>query len=155
MRLGKYIAIAFAVLYFNTSTAAHAQGVSGTSGIPSFLLKPSSSPDSDSGLINGSQMNSTKRPAYKDNPKWIAYQERRNARKDYALKKRAAYNNSKNWSRVALSHHIPIDITNPMGIDPWSNYRGNARFNRRPSFRLPIIPWVPDANILSPGDLIQ
>ncbi len=155
MRLGRYIAIAFAALYFIAATDAHGQGDSGTSGIPDFLLKPSSDPDSSSGLINGLQMNSTKRPSYKDNPKWTAYQKRRDARKKYALQQRAAYNNSKDWSRTPLNYRLNIDITNPLNINPWSNYRGNARFHRRPLYRLPLIPWMPDLEILSPGDSLR
>ncbi len=153
MRLSIYIAIGIAALQFNTCEAGG--GASGTVGIPDFLLNQASQVEDRSGLINGIQMSSTKRAAYRDNPKWIEYQERRKARKDYALRKRAAYNNSKNWSRVALSHHIPIDITNPLNINPWSNYRGNARFHRRPLARLPLIPWSPNLEILSPGNSLQ
>lgn len=160
VRQAIYLAIVLTVLYFAANKLAHGADLNYPAApLPHFLLSPEAKAEAISGskprTSNKLQINAAGRPSYKDNPKWIAYQERRKARKKYALQKRAAYNNSKNWSRVALSHHIPIDISNPLGINPWSNYRGNARFNRRPTSRLPIIPWVPDADILSPGDLIQ
>ena len=160
VRQAIYLAIVLTVLYFAANKLAHGGEYQYPSApLPHFLLNPETQDKILEGpkpkAKQGLQMNAAGRPAYKDNPKWIAYQQRRKYRKDYALKKRAAYNNSKNYSRVPLSYNIPIDITNPLGINPWGNYRGNARFIYRPPVRLPVIPWEPDLKILSPGDLIR
>lgn len=158
VRQAIYLAVVLAVLYFAAKKLAYGSEVQYRSApLPSFLLKPELQDAEIEGEKSSTKLriNAAGRPSYKDNPKWIAYQERRKMRKDYALRKRAAYNNSKDWSRTPLNYRLNIDITNPMGISPWSNYRGNARFNPRPTLRLPLIPWRPNAEILSPGDLVR
>ena len=153
-----FLAIVMVVLYLTANKLAFG----GTGGLPaaplpSYLLKPEIQDkmiaQSKPGTPQRYAMNAPGRPSYKDNPKWIAYQKRRDTRKKYALQKRAAYNNSKNWSRTPLNYRLNIDITNPMGINPWSNYPGNYRFNPVP--RRVIIAPSRGPVIQSPGDLIR
>lgn len=119
------------------------------SGIPAYLIVK---PDAPSRGVqrHGLQMNSTKRASYKTNPRWLKHHNRLKERKTVAanLKRRTAQ--SKNYSRVSLNYRLNVDITNPMGINPWGNhYRQGWYSHHRAS--LLYVPRVTVPLITSSG----
>jgi hypothetical protein len=115
--------LTLALLSFAMSSPAMAGD---PSGIPSYLILRTDAP-SESGQGDRLQMNSTKRPSYKSNPLWIEYQDRMKNRKIVAAKLKRAKFVSKDYSRMALNYRLNIDITNPMGINPWGNHYRRTR----------------------------
>ena len=108
----------FSFLFESNSAPAQAASPSGT---PAYLIVKPNAPSS-AGARCRLQMNSTKRASYKTNPLWLKHHNRLKDRKTSAanLKRRTAQ--SKNYSRVSLNYRLNVDVTNPMGINPWGNH---------------------------------
>ena len=110
--------IALAILLCSTVGPTKAAS---PSGIPAYLIVKPEAP-SRGGQRQGLQMNSTKRASYKTNPLWLKHHNRLKERKTVAAKLKRRTAQSKNYSRVSLNYRLNVDITNPMGINPWGNH---------------------------------
>jgi hypothetical protein len=128
-------------LSFLTCSAVGPAHAANPSGIPAYLIvKPNAS--SITGQPQELQMNSMKKASHKSNPLWLKHHNRLNERKAVAaaLKRRTAQ--SKNYSRVSLNYRLNVDVTNPMGINPWGNHYRRSRYSRYRSSWLSL-PRVP------------